>query len=138
MLACFSRPFRVKVAIAVALLYSFWALAPGSALAFIDPAKAVHCVIDEVGAAGTHERGGRAHIHADGVVHHHDNAGGAHKDSQGQSHVGDCCWLIYMSALAREADVTFGVFSGMNHSVPDSTDALSGRNPDRINRPPIV
>jgi len=68
-------------------------------------------------------------MHADGVVHHHENGGGAHKDSQGQSHVGDCCWLFYyMSALARHLDVTFGVFSGMNHSVPDSTDALYGRD----------
>jgi hypothetical protein len=25
-----------------------------------------------------------------------------------------------MSALARDPDVTFGPFSGMNHSVPDS------------------
>src|SRR5215470_3566117 len=99
------------------------------ALAFIDPARAVHCVIDEVGAAGTHEHSGRAHMHADGVVHHHENGGGAHKDSQGQSHVGDCCWLFYyMSALARHLDVTFGVFSGMNHSVPDSTGALYGRD----------
>jgi hypothetical protein len=137
MLACFSRPFRVKVAIAVALLYSFCALAPGSALAFIDPTRAVHCVIDEVGAASTQEHGGRTHIHADGVVHHHDGGGAAHKHSQGQSHVGDCCWLFYMSALARDPDVTFGVFSRMNHSVPDSTDALSGRDPDQINRPPI-
>ena len=136
MLAGFSRPFRVQVAIAVAFLYSFCALAPGSALAFIDPTRAVHCVIDEVGAAGTQEHGGRAHIHADGV-HHHPSGGAAHKHSQGQSHVGDCCWLFSMSALARDPDVTFGVFSGMNHSVADSTDILSGREPDQINRPPI-
>jgi hypothetical protein len=137
MLACFSKPFRVKVAIAVALLYSFCALAPGTALAFIDAARAVHCVIDEVGVAGTQERGGRPHMHAEGVVHLHDDAGGAHKHSPAQSHIGDCCWLFYMSALARDLDVTFGVFSGMNHSVPDSTDPLSGRDPDQINRPPI-
>jgi len=103
----------------------------------LTPARAVHCLIDEVGAAGTHEHGGRPRIHAMGVVHHHDNGGGAHKHSQGKSDVGDCCWLFYMSALARDPDVTFGVFSGMNHSVPDSTDALSGRDPDQINRPPI-
>lgn len=137
MLAYFSRTFRIKVAIAVALLYCFWALAPGSALAFIDPARAVHCLIDEVGATGTRPHGGRAHMHADGVVHHHDDGGGTHKHSQGQSHVGDCCWLFSMSALARDPDVTFGVFSGMNHSVADSTDILSGREPDQINRPPI-
>ena len=138
MLAFFSRSFRVKVAIAVALLYSFCALAPGSALAFIDPARAVHCLIDDLGVGGAHEHDGGAHVHSDGVVHHHhDNDAGAHKHSQGQSHVGDCCWLFYMSALAGDLDVTFGVFSGMNHSVADSTDILSGREPDQINRPPI-
>jgi hypothetical protein len=136
MLACFSIAFRAKVAIAVALLYSFCALAPGSALAFIDPARAVHCVIDEVGMAGADKHGRGAHIHADGVVHHHDH-GGTHRHSHGQSHVSDCCWLFYISALARDPDVTFGVFSRMNHRVPDSTDALSGRDPDQINRPPI-
>jgi hypothetical protein len=137
MLASFSRAFRAKIAIAIALLYSFCALAPGSALAFIDPARAVHCVIDEVGTAGTNEHSRGAHIHTDGVIHHHDHSGGSHKHSQGQSRAGDCCGLFSMSALARDPDVTFGVFSGMNHSVPDSTDALSGREPDQINRPPI-
>ena len=137
MLAHFSKTFRVKVAIAIALVYCFCALAPGSALAFIDPARAVHCLIDDLGAAGAHEHIGGAHVHANGVVHHHDHGGGSHKHSQGQSHTGDCCGLFSMSALARDSNVTFGVFSGMNHSIPDSADALSGREPDQINRPPI-
>jgi hypothetical protein len=138
MLACFSRPVRVKVAIALALIYSFCALAPGSALAFIDPARAVHCLIDDLGAAGAHERTAAAHVHANGVVHPHDDGGGPpHKHYQGQSRASDCCWLFSMSALARDPGVTFGVFSRMNHSVPDAGDALSGRCPDQINRPPI-
>jgi hypothetical protein len=137
MLACFSRRFRVKIAIAIAVFYSFCTLAPGSALAFIDPARAGHCLIDDLSAAGAHEHPVAAHVHANGVVHSHDHGGGSHKHSQGQSRAGDCCGLFSMSALARDPGVAFGVFSGMNHSVPDSTDALSGREPDRINRPPI-
>jgi len=137
MLVYFSGPFRVKVAIGVALIYSFCALTPGSLLAFFDPTRAVHCLIDDLNAVSAHEQGRSAHVHADGVVHHHDHGGESHKPSQGQSHAGDCCWLFSMSALARDPDVTFGVFSGTNHSVSDSTDALSGRDPDLINRPPI-
>jgi hypothetical protein len=88
-----------------------FAPSPGSVLAFFDPARAVHCLIDDLNATSAHDQGRSAHVHADGVVHHHDHGGESHRHSQGQSHAGDCCWLFSVSALARDPDITFGVSS---------------------------
>jgi hypothetical protein len=126
MLARFSRPFRIKVAIAIALVYSFCVLAPGSALAFVDPARAIDCLTDDLGATGVHEHPASAHVHADGVVHDHDHGDGTRKHSEDHSHAGGCCGLLCMSALAGDPGVTFGVFVRKIDGVPDSTDILFG------------
>lgn len=129
----------------VAALYALCTLAPSMALAFTGDAAAAHCLEDLIIAMPPHhDHHGHAdeatHTHADGtILHHHHASAGSHKQPEGggKAHNGDCCGLFAMSALAADAAFTFGKLTFSVTIFPALDDALDGRTPDRINRPPI-
>ena len=139
MLRWLQREWRVRAAIAVAVLYALCVLAPGVAVAFNGPA-AVHCLTTSHGIASAHEFGEKPHVHADGTVHHHaaqkDAAVPPHGD--GDEHPGKCCGLFCMSALALQAEPTIATEQPLSLDFPALEAKLTGRGASRIDRPPNV
>jgi hypothetical protein len=154
MLSLPTKSFRVKAGVALATLYAFCILLP--ALAFLaDGRMAPPCLIDELAAlsihdhavandsAAVHHHGGAADAHA-GDHHHHaignqvEGANAPADSDSGKSRPGECCGLFPMVALAgglRPAPAPSRLTSTV---IPLLADALIGRGPDRIIRPPIA
>jgi hypothetical protein len=149
MLSVPTRKFRVKAAIALVALYALCILAPTAAFALSSNPAMAHCLIedhvapvvhDHGGTAHMHEHGGTTHVHADGVAHqhHHDGAPQKHSGGDGKTPVPSCCGLFSVVAIADEPGVVLGSAGHASRLTPALRDALSGRGPDRINRPPIA
>jgi hypothetical protein len=154
MLSVPSRSFRVRAAIALALLYALCILAPTAAFALSSNPGLAHCltedhvapVVHDHGKAPdhTHDHGGQVqvqvHAHADGTAHQHHDDGvpPKHADGQGKAPVPSCCGLFSVVAIAGGPNVILGSSGHASRLVPALRDTLDGRGPDRINRPPIA
>jgi hypothetical protein len=155
MLKVMTRTFRIRAAVLLAAVYALCVLAPAAAFAFAtDPALA-HCLTE--GHVSVHEHGSTVHVHADGTSHHHQTAGDAdhHQHDNGAGHqpdgtaapahqgdgdkvpVASCCGLFSVVAIADEFSPRLEFLFHTFLIVPVATDALSGRGPERISRPPI-
>jgi hypothetical protein len=155
MLSLPTKSFRVKAGVALATLYAFCILLPAVAFALADGRMAPPCLIDELavlsvhdhavpnGTAAAHHHEGAADAHA-GDHHHHAVGGQAQgakapgDSDSGKSRPGECCGLFPMVALAgglRAAPAPSRLTSTV---IPLLADALIGRGPDRIIRPPIA
>lgn len=128
-------------------LYALCIIMPSASVALGAGDRPVHCFTDEqlglthvhqAGAAQSHAEGhAQAHVHADGTTHHHD---GAHHPAT-SDHRNDpaaCCGLFGLTAMAVDPHIDLGVPSRHSSVLPMSLEKLTGRGPDRINRPPIV
>src|SRR3954449_1693811 len=135
MLTAFSKRFRIKAALALALLYGFCILAPDAAIALTN--NAAHCLEDVV-AEHSHEHLAalHTHIHADGTIHqhsdHHEHSGSG-KKSDSES----CCGLFSIAAIAQEPGLAVAERPSSLTHVTGLDYILAGRGPGRINRPPI-
>jgi hypothetical protein len=137
MLSVFAKAIRVKGAIVLAALYTLCILAPSAAFAFSASPGVAHCLTE--GHVGIHDHGGKVHVHADGTAHHHDHDGAAPPSGDGEkSRVASCCSLFSVVALPGESGLSLGLYSPGSTVLPVLADALSGRGPERINRPPIA
>ena len=137
MLSAFAKAIRVKGAIVLAALYTLCILAPSAAFAFSASPGVAHCLTE--GHVGIHDHGGKVHVHADGTAHHHDHDGAAPPSGDGEkSRVASCCSLFSVVALPGESGLSLGLYSPGSTVLPVLADALSGRGPERINRPPIA
>ncbi|MPZ55275.1 MAG: hypothetical protein GEU91_02015 [Rhizobiales bacterium] len=131
---------RIKAALALALLYASCALAPSTALAFMDSVRATHGLTDTHGAAPAQAEKGQGHTHRDGAAHRHAHDGVPEKSSEGDGSASadTCCGLFCASILAITPEVTLTkpvVFAAL---FPALDSAFGGRGPDRIIRPPIA
>jgi hypothetical protein len=140
MLSPVTESFRVKAALVLAALYAFCVLAPSAVFAFADGAAIAWCLTEDHGVAPMHHDAGTVHVHADGTSHHHPDSHASHSDSgdHAKGHAGDCCGLFPMAGLSGEPRIAFGPSNLTAISFPVLTDALHGRGPERINRPPIA
>jgi hypothetical protein len=79
----------------------------------------------------------QGHIHADGTGHRH---GETHHPgtSDRDSNPAACCGLFGVTAMAVDPQIELGAPSRHSSLLPVSFEELTGRDPDRINRPPIV
>jgi hypothetical protein len=155
MLSLPTKSFRVKAGAALAALYAFCMLLPPVAFALADGSMALPCLVDDLAALSTqvraavpvpsaeHHHGGASDADAGAETHHHAHADGvpgaeAPEDSHsGKSRAGEC-GLFPMAALAgvlRPAPAPSRLTSIV---IPLLADALIGRGPDRIIRPPIA
>ena len=134
MLSVFAKTVRVKAAIVLAALYTLCILAPSAAFAFSASPGVAHCLTE--GHVGIHDHG-KAHVHADGSAHHHDGAAPPSGDDE-KSRVASCCSLFSVVALPGEPGLSLGLYNPASVVLPVLADALSGRGPERINRPPIA
>jgi hypothetical protein len=137
MFSLLTKKFRTNAALAVAVLYALCALAPSAALAF-PSSVAAHCLSEDLAAASPHEHGVTAHVHANGIQHHHPDAGG-HKTSghESKGHGADCCGLFSVVAIPPPAMLIFASAHLVPVAFPALEEFVYGRDPERINRPPI-
>jgi len=137
MLSVFAKTIRVKAAIVLAALYMLCILAPSAAFAFSASPGVAHCLIE--GHVGIHDHGDKVHVHADGTAHHHDHDGAAAPSGEDEkSRVASCCSLFSVVALPGEPGLSLGLYNPASIVLPVLADTLSGRGPERINRPPIA
>ena len=156
MLLRLTRSFRVKAAIAVAALYAFCILLPATAFALADGRMAPPCLLDDLALVvaqnhapaadvpAVHHHDGTPHDHAGAAHHHHgDGPHAAAADQQsnpdhGKTRPGECCGLFPLVALAGGLRFALPPARLASSVIPALTDALTGREPDRIIRPPIA
>jgi hypothetical protein len=145
MLSMPAKAFRAKAAIVLAALYALCILAPSLALALSNNPTIAHCLTED--HVGIHDHGGKVDVHADGTEHLHHGDAAAHRhhdDGAAPKHRGDdgkaanCCGLFSLVAVAGEPILLLGPSSAASKLLPLAPEALSGRDPERINRPPIV
>jgi hypothetical protein len=143
-MSALTKTLRVKAAIVLAVLYALCVLAPAVAFALSDNPAIAHCLTE--GHVGVHEHGakpdhgGKLHVHADGTAHQHHDDGAASQPSgnDGKAAIATCCGLFSVVAIPGEPVPSFGLDSLASVVLPVLGEALSGRGPERINRPPIV
>jgi hypothetical protein len=146
MLSVPTRSFRVKAAIALTALYALCILAPSAAFALSSNPAMAHCLIEDHvapvvhdhGNAHAHDHGGVMHQHADGTTHQHHDDGATPKHPDGKTPLPSCCGLFSVVAIADDPGAVLEPSSHASRLVPALRDALTGRGPDRINRPPIA
>jgi hypothetical protein len=149
MLSALTKSFRVRAAIVIAALYALCSIAPAAAFAFSNNPAVSHCLIEgHVGAhdagmhdhGAAHDHGGTVHVHADGSAHQHHDDGAVpqHSSDDDKARVASCCGLFSVVAIAGEPFPSLGLYSLASAVLPIVGEALSGRGPDRINRPPIA
>jgi hypothetical protein len=145
MLGRLGRKMRSRAAFAVAALYAFCVLAPATAVAL---GSGGHCLTDDRAAAHVHKAKADVvpHTHTDGTVHHHggtpsvhDDASTAdpHKHSKADDKSSNCCGLFCISAIAAEPGAMLLAPVSFAAELPPLADALTGREPGRLTRPPI-
>jgi len=144
MLSILTKTFRAKAATVVAVLYALCVLAPAVAFALSDNPAIAHCLTEgHVGVhdhGAKHEHGGKLHAHADDTAHQHHYDGAAPQPSgnDGKAAIASCCGLFSVVAIPAEPVPSFGSDSLASVVLPILGEALTGRGPERINRPPIV
>ena len=148
MLSVLTRDFRVKAALALAAFYALCILAPSAAFAFSHSPNAAHCLTEDGIPIAVHDHGGKVHVHADGTTHRHHDHGSTqpHYDGPTPKHSSDrpkgdtatCCSLFSVVAVAFEPALILGISGPASLLVPAPREAMSGRGPERINRPPIA
>jgi len=143
MLSVLTKTFRIKAASVLAVLYALCILAPAVAFAFSDNPAVAHCLTE--GHVGVHDHGakhdgGKLHVHADGSTHqHHDDAAMPQpRSDESKGTIATCCGLFSVVAIPGEPVPSVGCYSLASVVLPIFGEALSGRGPERINRPPIV
>jgi hypothetical protein len=139
----YDRRIRWRAAIALAALYAFCVLFPSAALAVTH--VAAHCLTGSNGASHVHRAAEKApertaasaHAHADAHHEHgHDGAPHQHEKTDGKS-PGNCCGLFCVSAIPHDSIISPAVVFAAAKDSPALADTLVGREPGRINRPPI-
>lgn len=142
------RRHRFAAALALAAFYALCSLAPHAAVALgAEP----HCLIDapvashvhaakaEPNAHPSHGHTGGMHQHADGTVHRH-SGGSLPQHSDGHDKNGaTCCGLFCITAIALDVAVMLPPAPPpVTLAALGRDEALAGRGPVRINRPPIT
>lgn len=131
---------RLRGAVALALLYAFCLLMPTAAFALSDAANAAHCLTETHGmAAKLHKHDAGTHLHGDGTTHKHatadDTASTPAADDTAPP--GKCCGLFCIAAITPNIQVALDIpVPAMSYAA--LADAFSGRNPERIIKPPIA
>src|SRR5262245_6660260 len=156
MLSVVAKTVRIRAAITLAALYALCILAPAAAFAFSDNPAVAHCLTE--GHVGIHDHGGKVHVHADGTAHQHHADGTAHQHhddgtahqhhddgaapqpsgDDGKAPMATCCGLFSVVAIPGEPVPSLGFYSLASVVLQPPGEALGGRGPERINRPPIA
>jgi hypothetical protein len=153
LLSKLTRRLRIKTVLALVALYAVCVLAPHAAMAL--SALPAHCLTDAGLTAHVHTANAPARSHAAAGHHHtghdhampaqdaqaphdHADAGPPHKHDDGKGHLSaNCCGVFCVSAIGCEPQAVTAPAPLVSVNVPLLDEALTGRGPGRINRPPI-
>jgi hypothetical protein len=157
MLVRLTKATRRCAAMLIGALYALCVIMPSASVALGGGDRPVHCFTDEqlglthVPQTGVHQTGlhqaGAAHAHAEGHAQAHVHADGTTHDLDGAHHPAPsdnrndpaaCCGLFGLTAMAVDPQLVLDAPSRHASILPVSFETLTGRGPDRINRPPIV
>jgi hypothetical protein len=137
MLRRLTKVWGFKAASLLVALYALCLLAPATAFALGDAARAAHCLTDNHhGATRGHvhqDKAGKAHVHPDGTSHQHSKA----PSDDGKAASSDCCGLFCLSALPAASADLIGALTSQTLPVSVLQGHLTGRGPDSLYRPPI-
>ena len=138
MLNRLTKKLRWRAAVAVTVFYALCTIAPGLALAFADASTLVHCLSDD--HRGAEKSRAHAHDHEDGLSHSHadDGASPFGEAEKDKGTPANCCGIFCITALPASLHLAVGEPVHGSALTPALHDRLTGRGPDRINRPPIV
>ena len=137
MLSGLTRRFRLRAAIMLAALYTLCAVGPAAALALTR--SAMHCLTEHSAAHVHGKASAQIHGHMDDLSRQHDDGDAAHKHSDTEKAApGNCCGLFCVTALAHEPGFAPLTLPAIGPAAPAHADALDGRGPDRIDRPPSI
>jgi|CXWL01.1.fsa_nt_gi hypothetical protein len=145
-----TQQWRVRFAVIVAASYVFVSLMPSAALAFTDNQAAIHCFgITQNQYLGAHTPRQASNSATDryavNLVHSHalhKHAAPAEKPADGiipgdtQAQPAQCCGLFCVSGITQAFALTSVRVSHVSCHVTPVTGYLSGKYPDRIDRPP--
>jgi hypothetical protein len=137
MLTRLTKPFRHCAAIALVAVYAVCVLAPVAAFALDDGTRAAHCLTGERNDASANNDAGAGHAHANQADHEHSHDGSQPGTPEKSSAPEKCCGVLCLTALAPDLQ------SEPAHTLQASTLALprdngvTGRQPERLYRPPI-
>jgi len=144
MLVRLGKGMRSRAALAAAAFYAFCVLAPSTAVAL---GSGGHCLTEDRPVAHVHKAKAEVapHTHADGTVHHHSGTPSAVDDatadpfqrSKADDKNGSCCGLFCISAIATDSAPALLKPVSFAAALPARVDALTGRDPGRLHRPPI-
>jgi hypothetical protein len=157
MSALATKSLRVKAAVALAVVYGFCVLLPAFAFALADGRMAPPCLVEELAAVSVHDHSTMhdhnaataqmsSHHHAvaadaHAAAHHHGAVEGAPPPADhehGKSRPGECCGLFPLMAFADGLPGVLAPSRLTSTVIPVMIDAMVGRGPDRIIRPPIA
>jgi hypothetical protein len=156
MLSLPTKLFRIRAALALALIYGLCVLAPSLAFAILDHSKIPFCLAESYvnpklhAGAIHHDNGGARHHTGNGAWASHEHPA-SHEQSasyepstphehplkRANGNPADCCMLFSMAGLFGEVRIAFEPLNLGSMPPPARADALHGRDPERINRPPI-
>ncbi len=125
---------RVRAAIALAAFYALCILSPSAAFAFGDGQTIAHCLADDDGfAIQLHP----TEVH--GAVHHHVDASPTQKQHHHDDgdHLRTCCGLFGVAAIVVEPAALPARTDLATVLLATIQDAMSGRQPGPLDRPPI-
>jgi hypothetical protein len=137
MLARVTKALRAKAAIALALIYAFCVLAPPAAFAFSHDPDVARCLIEGHVGIAVHDHG-KMHMHADGTAHHHHDPHAPQKQPDPSGQLPNCCSLFSLVAIPEAVGSVPEMFGHASIVLPALANVLTGRGPDRIDRPPIA
>lgn len=140
MLTRLQQRFGVKVALACAALYAFCILMSSVTFAFAHGGDLLDCLTEHHAVATGPHHDVASHEHA-GMMHDHGGSGARHQHpADPQKHqMAPCCSIFAMVGLLGAPPVPdLASVTPPLVSFPLLQDALDGRGPDRINRPPIA
>jgi hypothetical protein len=140
MLSALNKQVRGKAAIVLAVVYALCVLAPSATFAVAAPAAIAHCLQEDHGFVAPAHHEGATHQHTDGTAHEHDgdHAAITHADNGHEDHGKSCCGLLSAVGITGDPPYTIGALTVASLLLPVLPGAMSGRSPERINRPPIA
>lgn len=138
MLLQVTKAIRIRAALVLAILFGVCIIAPSLGFAFADSRATAHCLTDNHHGTAKSQKTSHDHDHGQAESHNHSDLSQLDTDQTDNAAPGSCCGLFCLTALSAAHSPAFGPQLNASSPYPALQDAVTGGQPGRINRPPIV